>query len=85
MDGLIPNIAVTRDKEKQLSNDELGQWDVDVNGDATGVVLDFTHFNENGIETFQTALPREQALSLATAILNAALTLPEDQESNTND
>jgi hypothetical protein len=57
-------------------DDELGQWDVDVNGDATGVVLDFTHFGETGIERFQTALPREQALSLATAILNAAIELP---------
>jgi hypothetical protein len=57
-------------------DNELGQWDVDVNDNATGVVLDFTHFGESGIETFETALPREQALSLATAILNAALNLP---------
>jgi len=56
---------------------ELGEWDVDVNADDTGVVLDFTHFSENGIESFRTGLPREQALSLATAILNAALALPE--------
>jgi hypothetical protein len=61
-------------------SDELGEWDVDVNGDATGVVLDFTHFAESGIETFQTGLPREQALSLATAILNAALNLPADSD-----
>lgn len=60
-----------------MSDDnELGQWDVDVNSDDTGIVLDFTHFGESGIETFQTGMPREQALSLATAILNAALNLP---------
>ena len=64
-----------------MSDDSVvGQWDVDVNGDATGVMLDFTHFGESGVERFQTGLPREQALSLATAILNAALELPEDVE-----
>jgi hypothetical protein len=64
-----------------MSDDnELGEWDVDVNGDDTGIILDFTHFAESGIESFQTCLPREQALSLATAILNAALELPESDE-----
>lgn len=59
---------------------ELGQWDVDVNEDEDGVVLDFTHFGEEGIERFQTALPREQALSLAAAILNAAVLIPNEDE-----
>lgn len=64
-----------------MSDDsELGQWDVDVNADDTGIILDFTHFGESGIESFKTGLPREQALSLATAILNAALQLPESDE-----
>jgi hypothetical protein len=58
---------------------EFGQWDVDVNPAETGIVLDFRHFTENGTEAFQTALPREQALSIAAAILNAALQLPEDE------
>lgn len=60
-----------------MNDDELGQWDVDVNDDDTGVTLNFTHFGESGVESFNTGLPREQALSLATAILNAALELPE--------
>lgn len=59
---------------------EVGQWDVDVNGDETGVVLNFTQFGESGVECFQTAIPREQALAIATAILNAAVRLPDDQE-----
>ncbi|BCI54976.1 hypothetical protein NIIDNTM18_42540 [Mycolicibacterium litorale] len=61
-------------------DNEIGQWDVDVNEAEDGVVLDFTHFGEDGIERFQTALPREQALSLAAAILNASLELPADEE-----
>ena len=56
-----------------MTDEQIGQWDVDVNADETGVILDFTHFADNGLESFQTCLPREQALSLATAILNAAL------------
>ncbi|QZT61218.1 hypothetical protein [Mycolicibacterium austroafricanum] len=61
-------------------SDEIGEWDVDVNEDDDGVVLDFTHFAETGVERFSTALPREQALSLATAILNAAVQLPDETE-----
>lgn len=59
---------------------EFGQWDVDVNEHEDGVVLDFRQFSDSGGQSFTTALPREQALSLATAILNAAVLLPDDDE-----
>lgn len=61
-------------------SDEFGQWDVDVNEHEDGVVLDFRQFNESGGQSFTTALPREQALSIATAILNAAVLLPGEDE-----
>lgn len=59
-----------------MNDNELGEWDVDVNVDDTGITLGFTHFGESGVERFDTGLPREQAMALAVAILNAALELP---------
>lgn len=55
----------------------IGQWDVDVTSDkgVDAVILDFQHLGEDGVEAFNTAMPRESAIALATAILNAVVDL----------
>lgn len=59
---------------------ESGQWTVDINDDNTGVVLEFSHVGDTGVEAFTTAMPREHALTFAAAVLNLALELDCDSD-----
>jgi len=56
---------------------DVGQWDVDVSSrpDVDAITLDFRCLGENGVESFNTVLPRESAIALASAILNATVDL----------
>lgn len=52
---------------------ESGQWNVDINEDASGVIVEFNHMGDDGVEVFTTAMPPEIAVVFAAAVLNMAI------------
>ena len=48
---------------------EEGDWTVDINEDGSGVVMAFSHLGEDGVESFDTAMPFENAKDFAQAII----------------
>jgi hypothetical protein len=48
---------------------EHGEWTIDDNEDETALVLSFTHMGEEGVETFDTAMPYGAAKVFAESIL----------------
>lgn len=63
-----------------MNIDEPAQWTVLVNEPEDGVVLEFTHLDSDGIETFCTAMSPKDAIILATAILNTALEIEGEND-----
>lgn len=50
-----------------------GQWNVDVDEDATYVIIEFAHMGESGVETFTTSMLPRDATVFAAGVLNNAL------------
>ena len=53
--------------------DVHGNWECEYMPDGSVVRLRFTHLGPEGVEMFETAMPPEAAIVLATNILNQAL------------
>ncbi len=49
---------------------EHGEWVVDDNEDDTALVLTFTHMGEDGVESFETAMPYAAALAFGQTIVD---------------
>lgn len=49
---------------------EHGAWVVDDNEDGTALVVSFTHMGEDGVESFETAMPYGAAVLFAKTILD---------------
>jgi hypothetical protein len=56
-----------------------GQWTVDVNEGGAGVYIGFFELGLGGVSSFATAMPRDNALLLAAAILNKALEVQSER------
>jgi hypothetical protein len=49
---------------------ESGAWTVDDNEDDTALVLSFSHIGDDGVETFDTAMPYECAMAFGQTIVD---------------
>lgn len=59
---------------------ESGHYVIDSNDDDTAVVLSFSHLGEDGVETFETAMPPAAALTFGQAVVDWATEMLTDGE-----
>lgn len=48
---------------------EIGDWNVNINDGRTGVVMSFAVTGDDGVESFTTTMPPDNALAFGTAVV----------------
>jgi hypothetical protein len=57
-----------------------GNWHVDANDDNTGVIVTIAHMGEEGVESFSTAMPPDNAVEFAKAIVEVSTWVRDSAE-----